>query len=211
MKKNEHFITTIEDMSEDGAGVGKTDGFIWFIKDTVIGDVVEASAMKMKKSYGYARLVKVLTPSPYRVEPKCPVARQCGGCQLQMMDYKEQLRFKERKVYNHLKRIGGLENLVLPGEDEDCGNVAGLGASEAEMGGNVGGAWDAGRILRDFPGRWSGWSPLWGWRIPGVIGIRLSFHLDGARTEGSSPDFTRGGPTILWSARTVCWGWRRTA
>ena len=75
MKKNEHFITTIEDMSEDGAGVGKTDGFIWFIKDTVIGDVVEASAMKMKKSYGYARLVKVLTPSPYRVEPKCPVAR----------------------------------------------------------------------------------------------------------------------------------------
>ena len=144
MKKNEHFITTIEDMSEDGAGVGKTDGFIWFIKDTVIGDVVEASAMKMKKSYGYARLVKVLNPSPYRVEPKCPVARQCGGCQLQMMDYKEQLRFKERKVYNHLKRIGGLENLVLPGEDEDCGNVAGLGASEAEMGGNVGGAWDAG-------------------------------------------------------------------
>ena len=114
MKKNEHFITTIEDMSEDGAGVGKTDGFIWFIKDTVIGDVVEASAMKMKKSYGYARLVKVLTPSPYRVEPKCPVARQCGGCQLQMMDYQEQLRFKERKVYNHLRRIGGLENLVLP-------------------------------------------------------------------------------------------------
>ena len=124
MKKNEHFITTIEDMSEDGAGVGKTDGFIWFIKDTVIGDVVEASAMKMKKSYGYARLVKVLTPSPYRVEPKCPVARQCGGCQLQMMDYQEQLRFKERKVYNHLRRIGGLENLVLPGEKMD-GDVGG--------------------------------------------------------------------------------------
>ena len=124
MKKNEHFITTIEDMSEDGAGVGKTDGFIWFIKDTVIGDVVEASAMKMKKSYGYARLVKVLTPSPYRVEPKCPVARQCGGCQLQMMDYQEQLWFKERKVYNHLRRIGGLENLVLPGEKMD-GDVGG--------------------------------------------------------------------------------------
>ena len=116
MKKNEHFIVRIEDMSEDGAGVGKTDGFIWFIKDTVIGDEVEASAMKMKKSYGYARLVKVLTPSPYRTEPKCPVARQCGGCQLQMMEYQEQLRFKERKVYNHLKRIGGLENLVLPKE-----------------------------------------------------------------------------------------------
>ena len=45
MKKNEHFIVRIEDMSEDGAGVGKTDGFIWFIKDTVIGDTVEASAI----------------------------------------------------------------------------------------------------------------------------------------------------------------------
>lgn len=121
MKKNERFITTIEDMSEDGAGVGKTDGFIWFIKDTVIGDVVEASAMKMKKSYGYARLVQVITPSPHRIEAKCPVARSCGGCQLQMMDYEEQLRFKERKVYHHLRRIGGLKNLALPEEVREEG------------------------------------------------------------------------------------------
>ena len=52
IKKNDVFFTTIEDMSDDGAGIGKTDGYTWFIKDTVIGDVVEAAAMKMKKSYG---------------------------------------------------------------------------------------------------------------------------------------------------------------
>ena len=93
-------------MSEDGAGIGKLDGYIWFIKDAVIGDVVRARAMKMKKNYGFARLMEILTPSAARVEPRCPVARQCGGCQLQAMSYEEQLKFKERKVKNHLLRIG---------------------------------------------------------------------------------------------------------
>ncbi len=106
MEKNQEFTVTIEDMNEDGAGVGKLDGYIWFIKDTVIGDVVRAKAMKMKKSYGFARLMEVLEPSAGRVEPPCPVSRQCGGCQLQAMSYEEQLRFKENKVLNNLMRIG---------------------------------------------------------------------------------------------------------
>ena len=106
MEKNQEFTVSIEDMSEDGAGIGKLDGYIWFIKDAVIGDVVRARAMKMKKNYGFARLMEILTPSEARVEPKCPVARQCGGCQRQAMSYEEQLKFKERKVKNHLLRIG---------------------------------------------------------------------------------------------------------
>ena len=106
MEKNQEFIVTIEDMNDDGAGVGKVDGYIWFVKDAVIGDVVRAKAMKMKKSYGFARLMEVLEPSVSRVIPSCPVARQCGGCQLQAMSYEEQLKFKERKVMNNLIRIG---------------------------------------------------------------------------------------------------------
>lgn len=106
MEKNQEFIVTIEDMNEDGAGVGKVDGYIWFVKDAVIGDVVRAKAMKMKKSYGFARLMEVMEPSGSRVIPSCPVARQCGGCQLQAMSYEEQLKFKERKVMNNLIRIG---------------------------------------------------------------------------------------------------------
>lgn len=111
IKKNDIFAVCIEDMSEEGAGIGKLDGYIWFIKDAVIGDMVEAKAVKIKKSYGFARLVRVLEPSKHRVEPKCPVSRQCGGCQLQAMSYEEQLRFKERKVYNNLLRIGKFEKI----------------------------------------------------------------------------------------------------
>ncbi len=113
IKKNDKFVITIEDMSEDGAGIGKLDGYIWFVKDALIGDVIEASAMKMKKNYGFARLVRVLEPAPGRVEAKCPVARACGGCQMQELDYAEQLKFKEKKVYNHLKRIGGMEEIPM--------------------------------------------------------------------------------------------------
>lgn len=99
----------IEDMSDTGEGIGKTDGFTWFVKDAVIGDLVEAKVMKTKKSYGFARLEQVLKPSPHRVIPPCPVAKSCGGCQLQAMDYEEQLRFKEKKVFNNLLRIGGID------------------------------------------------------------------------------------------------------
>ena len=123
IKKNDKFTVTIEDMGEDGAGIGRVDGYIWFVKDALIGDTIEASAMKMKKNYGFARLVRVITPAEGRVEAKCPVARACGGCQLQELDYKEQLKFKEKKVYNHLKRIGGMENLFLPEEADLAAGV----------------------------------------------------------------------------------------
>jgi 23S rRNA (uracil1939-C5)-methyltransferase len=112
-KKNDKIETVIEDISETGEGIGKTDGFTWFIKDTVIGDKVEAKAMKTKKSYGFARLERILEPSSNRVEPECPVARQCGGCQLQAMDYKEQLTYKQNKIYNNLARIGGFLEIPM--------------------------------------------------------------------------------------------------
>ena len=116
-KKNDIFCVKIEDVSDTGEGIGKTDGFTWFVKDAVIGDCVDAKVMKTKKSYGFARLLKVLEPSPSRVDPPCPVARQCGGCQLQAMSYEEQLRFKQNKVLNNLRRIGGFE---LPEICEMC-------------------------------------------------------------------------------------------
>ena len=113
--KNQIVEVTIEDMTEKGEGLGRADGCPLFIKDTVIGDRVRAKVIKMKKTYGYARLVEVLSPSSDRVEPRCPVAGPCGGCQLQAMSYEAQLRFKQRKVAGHLERIGGFQDLtVLP-------------------------------------------------------------------------------------------------
>ena len=120
-KKNDKIQVLIEDLSESGEGVGKTDGFTWFIKDTVIGDLVEAKVMKVKKSYGFARLEQIIKPSEGRITPMCPVARQCGGCQLQAMNYEEQLRYKENKIKNHIIRIGGFKEIpMLPimGMDE---------------------------------------------------------------------------------------------
>jgi len=116
-KKNDVFQVNIEDISDAGEGIGKTDGFTWFVKDAVIGDLVEARVMKTRKTYGFGRLLKVLEPSPARVTPSCPVARQCGGCQLQAMSYEEQLRFKENKVFHNLVRIGGVRGLVRVGQE----------------------------------------------------------------------------------------------
>ena len=116
MKKDDLLQVQIEDIGSDGQGIGKVDGMTLFVKDAIIGDLVEAKVMKMKKTYGFARLMKVLQPSPYRVTPKCPVAKQCGGCQIQEMDYAEQLAFKENKVKNNLMRIGGFAEKEIPME-----------------------------------------------------------------------------------------------
>ena len=110
MKKNEMTNVTIEDIGVNGEGIGKVDGYTLFVKDALIGDEIEAKVMKAKKNYGYARMMNILKSSEHRVAAKCPVARQCGGCQIQELSYDEQLRFKEKKVRQNLERIGGFSS-----------------------------------------------------------------------------------------------------
>lgn len=110
LKKDDQIEITIEDMGSEGEGIGHFDGITLFVKDAIKGDKVLVKIMKMKKSYGYARMMSIITPSPYRVEPGCVVARSCGGCQLLHASYEFQLSYKEDKVVNCLKRIGGIEN-----------------------------------------------------------------------------------------------------
>lgn len=107
IKKNDILTVEITDTGIEGEGIGKTDGFILFVKDAVIGDTVQVKVMKAKKNYAYAKLEKVLVPSPFRVQPPCPFHRQCGGCQLQPLSYEKQLEFKQNKIRNNLIRIGG--------------------------------------------------------------------------------------------------------
>lgn len=113
MKKDDIITLKIEDLSSEGLGIGKCDGMTFFVKDTIIGDTVEAKVMKIKKTYGYARLLRILQESPDRIVPPCQVARQCGGCQIQAMSYTAQLKFKEEKVRNNLKRIGKFEDIPM--------------------------------------------------------------------------------------------------
>lgn len=112
-RKNDMVTLDIVDCGTNGEGIGKADGFTVFVKDAVIGDQVTAKIMKAKKNYGYGRLMEILKPSPDRVEPICPSARQCGGCQLQALSYEKQLAFKAEKVRGHLERIGGFSDLPM--------------------------------------------------------------------------------------------------
>ena len=121
LEKNDIVRLTISDIGTDGEGIGKVDGYTLFVKDAVIGDTITARVIKLKKNYGYVRLMEVIEPSKDRVEPVCPVARQCGGCQIQQMSYDAQLDFKRKLVEGNLRRIGGFPDInVLPviGMDE---------------------------------------------------------------------------------------------
>ena len=107
-RKGQEIKVRITDIGMRGEGIGKLeDGYTVFIKDAVIGDYVRANIMKANKSYAYAHLEQILQASPHRVEPLCPVARQCGGCQLQALSYEQELEYKQNKVRADLIRLGG--------------------------------------------------------------------------------------------------------
>lgn len=113
MKKNDEFEIEITDIGNDGEGIGKYDGMTFFIKGGLPGDRILAGATKLNKTYGYARLVKVITPSPFRVTPQCPIAEKCGGCQIQSLSYEKQLELKTRKITENLIRIGGFSPEII--------------------------------------------------------------------------------------------------
>lgn len=108
MAKNQIVTITIDDIGNDGEGIGKYEGYTLFVKGAVVGDVAKVKVLKAKKNYGYAKVEELITPSPDRVIPKCPVAGRCGGCQLQQLSYARQLEYKADKVKNCLSRIGGI-------------------------------------------------------------------------------------------------------
>ena len=108
LQKNDLIMLEITDLTEEGQGVGKKDGLVFFVKDSVMGDKVEARILKVKKSYAYAKVEKLLEASPYRITPLCPVAGKCGGCQLQHLSYEKELSWKEDRITQSLIRIAGL-------------------------------------------------------------------------------------------------------
>jgi len=113
MKKNDKITVTIEDIGVNGEGIGKVEGYTLFVKDAIIGDTVEAVITKPKKNYAYAKMINIIESSKHRVPAKCPVARQCGGCQIQELSYEAQLAFKNKKVRGNLERIGGFSPELL--------------------------------------------------------------------------------------------------
>ena len=113
MEKGQIVQLTIEDMSKEGQGIGKADGFAVFVKNTVVGDVVKAELTKVKKNYGFGRVIERIEDSPARQESFCPYFKQCGGCVYQEMKYENQLELKRKQVVDKLIRLGGIENPVV--------------------------------------------------------------------------------------------------
>lgn len=106
MKKNDHIIAVCEGYTNEGHGVVKVDGYPLFVKGMMKGEEGELIVTLMKKTYGYAKLHKLMKANPMRITPVCALAKQCGGCQLQHMDYQEQCAFKTQKVKDVMRRIG---------------------------------------------------------------------------------------------------------
>ncbi|MBR0385363.1 MAG: 23S rRNA (uracil(1939)-C(5))-methyltransferase RlmD [Erysipelotrichaceae bacterium] len=114
MHKNDLFFGTCTDYTYNGLGVVKNGTFCVFVKDMLVGESGKIIVTAVRRDYGYGRLLELETASKERVEPRCPVSRQCGGCQLQHMSYSEQCRFKQNHVTETLKRIGQVETEVNP-------------------------------------------------------------------------------------------------
>ena len=113
-EKNEILELQIEAIGSEGEGIAHANGYTLFVKDTVPGDRIEARVVKAGKSYGYARCERIIEPSKDRIEPVCPISKRCGGCQFQHLSYEAELKFKQEKVFNCIKRIGGFSDEAIP-------------------------------------------------------------------------------------------------
>ncbi len=108
MKKGQILEFDIIDMAFGGRGVAKPDGFAVFVDQTAPGDRVTARVVKKKKNYAEARMVELLTPSPYRIQPPCPYSGYCGGCKWQFLAYEKQLEFKTSHVAESMIHLGSI-------------------------------------------------------------------------------------------------------
>ncbi len=119
-RKGDTIELLIDSMAYGGRGIGRVNGCVIFVRGTVTGDRISCRIVKKKKAYAEALLVELLAPSPHRIEPPCPYAGYCGGCQWQHVVYEKQLEFKREQVVEPLEHIGGLKNplvhKVMPSE-----------------------------------------------------------------------------------------------
>ena len=107
MEKNDEIIIDIEDIGIHGEGIGHFEGMAFFVPRALPGDKIKAGITKITSSVGYARIIEIIEPSRDRVEPECPIADKCGGCQLQHLKYSSELKWKAGKVRQDLIRLGG--------------------------------------------------------------------------------------------------------
>ncbi len=114
MQKNDEIILDIIDVTDDGSGVGRHNGMAVFVPLTAIGDKALVKILKVKKSYAFGKALEIITPSKSRITPDCPVFNKCGGCTFRHIEYSAELEIKQKKVYEVIKRIGGIDMIPMP-------------------------------------------------------------------------------------------------
>lgn len=123
MNKNDEIILDITDVTDDGSGIGKIDGMVVFVPFTAIGDTVKVKIVKLKKSYCFGKLLEIITPSADRIIPDCKTFNKCGGCTFRHISYEAECKIKYKKVYETVKRIGGIDLLpepIISAENINC-------------------------------------------------------------------------------------------
>ncbi|WP_458407792.1 23S rRNA (uracil(1939)-C(5))-methyltransferase RlmD [Anaerotignum sp.] len=113
VEKNKIYEMNIDALGSNGEGIGRIDGYTVFVEGALPGEKISVLIVKVKKNYGYGKLMKILEVSPERREPMCPVAKQCGGCQLQHLSYEAELAYKTREVKDVMERIGGIKDVEV--------------------------------------------------------------------------------------------------
>jgi len=113
VKINNTYEIEIVDLNHKGQGVAKIDGFTIFLDRGIPGDIGKVKIISVKKNYGIGKFISLEQKSKDRIDPICEVEHICGGCQIQSIDYNKQLEIKKNIVINNIKRIGGLENVLI--------------------------------------------------------------------------------------------------
>lgn len=113
VEKNKIYEMQIHALGSNGEGIGRIDGYTVFAEGALPDERIRVLIVKVKKNYGYGKLLEILEASPARREPVCPVAKQCGGCQLQHMSYEAELAYKTQEVQDVMERIGGVHGVQV--------------------------------------------------------------------------------------------------
>ena len=113
VEKNKIYEMNIDALGSNGEGIGRIEGYTVFVEGALPGEKIKVLIVKVKKNYGYGKLMEILEVSPERREPMCPVAKQCGGCQLQHLSYEAELAYKTREVRDVMERIGGIKDVEV--------------------------------------------------------------------------------------------------
>lgn len=114
VQKNDIIDIVFEDLTHDGSGVAKVEGYPLFIPNGLPGEKAKVKVVKTNKNFGFGRLMEIQEKSPFRVEAPCPIYKECGGCQLQHLSYEGQLQMKHKHVKDVLERIGKINTTVHP-------------------------------------------------------------------------------------------------